>query len=266
MQRTVSARGITKLQDLWQSRELLRNLVVRDLKVRYKNSVLGIAWSMVTPLALVLIFSFVFTRVFRSPIKDFPVFVLAGLLPWQYLSNSISGSVGSIVGNADLIRKIYFPREVLSLSSVMSQAVHFLLSLVVFGVYMIWTGYNMFSQLHFLVLAFVLQTIFVAGIGMAVAAVNVSFRDLQELLGVILLAWFYATPVIYSLEMVPEPYRSVLSLNPMTWYIALYRQALYHLAGPSAKLILVCSAAGFLSLTVGYLLFGRLSVTFAKEV
>lgn len=227
---------------------------------------LGFVWSMLTPIAMVAIFSFVFTRVFRSPMPDFPVFFLGGFLSWQYFSNSLTGSVGAIVGNGELIKKIYFPREVLPAATVLSQGVHFILSLAVFSVYMALVGYNPLAQFHILVLAFVLQTVFNLGIAMTVASANVGFRDLQELLAVILLIWFYGSPIIYSLDMVPEPYRGLLMLNPMTWFIGLYRQALYFLDTPSLELLGSAAGVSILSLTFGYALFSRLSMSFAKEV
>lgn len=255
-----------KLRELLQARELLRNLVVRDIKVRYKNSVLGFAWSMLTPLAMMLVFTFIFTKVFRVPLKDFPLFFLAGFLPWTYFSNAVTGSVGAIVVNGNLIKKVYFPREVLPISTVLSQGIHFLLSLIPFGVYALLKGYNFIPFLPLLLVAFVLQTLFNSGLAMAFAALNVVLRDIQELIGVIFLVWFYGTPIIYQLEMVPERFQAVLLLNPMTQFVALYRQILYHLTLPSLKLVGVCAGSAIASLLIGYALFSRLAVTFAKEV
>jgi ABC-type polysaccharide/polyol phosphate export permease len=256
----------SKLRELWGARELLRNLVGRDLKVRYKNSLLGFAWSMLTPLSMMLIFTFIFTQVFRTGLKDFPIFFLAGFLPWTYFLNSVQGSVGAIVGNGPLIQKVYFPREVLPLSTVLSQGIHFLLALALFGAYMMLEGYNFLPLLHVLIGLVILQSIFNAGLAMAFAAANVGFRDLQELVGVIFTLLFYGTPIIYQLDMVPERYRVLLQLNPMTWFVGFYRQILYYRALPSAKLVLACSAIAFVCLIAGYMVFNRLALSFAKEV
>lgn len=259
-------RARRRLRELWRTRELLRNLVVRDIKVRYKNSVLGFAWSMLTPLAMMLVFTFIFTKVFRVQLKDFSLFFLAAFLPWTYFSNAVVGSVGAIISNANLIKKVYFPRELLPLSTVLSQGVHFLLSLVPFGVYALVKGYNFLPFFPLLVLAFFLQTLFNAGLAMAFAAANVVFRDIQELISVIFLVWFYGTPIFYQLEMVPEKYRFLLLLNPMTLFSGFYRQILYHLTFPSLKLVLACAGYALVSLVTGYALFARLAVKFAKEV
>ena len=253
-------------RSLWGARELLRNLVVRDLKVRYKKSVLGIAWSMITPLAMMFIFTFIFTQVFKTSVKDFQVFFLAGFLPWLYFSNSLMTSVSAIVGNGPLIKKVFFPREVLPIATVLSQGVHFLLSLVVFGAYMLFIGYNFLPLLPLVLMAFILQTLLNMGFAMGIAAGNVSFRDIQELIGIIILLWFYGTPIIYELGSVPAKYRPILKVNPMTWFVDMYRQLLYYRTLPSLETWTICIVSAVLAFGLGYALFNRLAVSFAKEI
>jgi ABC-type polysaccharide/polyol phosphate export permease len=262
----LARRARRRLGELWAARELLFNLVSAELKVRYRKSVFGFAWTMLTPLGMVLIFTFIFERVFRANVKDFPVFFLVGFLPWQYFGNSVMGGTGIIVGNSNLIKKVYFPREVLPLAHVLAQSVHFLLSLVVVFAYLIYRGDNFIPLLPLLLVAIVLLTIFNAGLTMAFAAANVVFRDLQELVQVLFLLWFYATPVIYPLELAPPRYRTLLLLNPMTSYLSLFRHAMYNLTWPAARLIAGTTAVALLTLACGYAAFTRLAVSFAKEV
>jgi ABC-type polysaccharide/polyol phosphate export permease len=252
--------------ELWRARRLLKTMVVRELKVRYKNSILGFAWSMVTPLALMAVFTFIFTKVFKTEIKDFQVFFLAGFLPWQFFSNAATGAVDTVVNNGNLIKKVYFPREILPLTTVMSQAVHFVLAMLVFGTYMLIIGYNFLPYLPLLLLVILLQTIFTSGIAMLFAAANVRFRDLRELVPVLFLIWFYGTPIIYPIERAPLEYQRILKLNPMTLFVQLYRDILYRLTVPSLSLILTCTAIGVVTVVIGYAIFSRLSSTFAKEV
>jgi lipopolysaccharide transport system permease protein len=259
-------RAQNRLRELWASRELLFNLVSAELKVRYRRSVFGFAWTMLTPIGMMLIFTFIFTRVFRAGIENFPVFFLAGFLPWQYFSNSIMGGTGIIVGNANLIKKVYFPREVLPLAHVLAQSVHFLLSLVVLFGYLIYRGDNFYKHLPLLLLATVLLTIFSAGLTMVFAAANVVFRDLQELVQVLFLLWFYATPVIYPLEMVTGSYQTLLRLNPMTSYLSLFRHAMYYFTWPSPRLLAGTTVVALVTFIAGYAAFTRLAVSFAKEV
>ncbi len=255
-----------KLQELWDSRELLWSFVVRDLKIRYKNSVLGFAWSLLTPLALMVVFTFIFTKVFVVGPRDFAILFLAGYLPWQYFANSVVNSVAVIVNNSDLIKKVYFPREFLPIATVLSQLVHLALSLAVLGVYLIFKGHNFLPYLPVLLLAMLLLTFFNMGVSMVFAAANVRFRDIQELTPVIFLLWFYGTPIFYSFEMVPAGYKTLLLLNPMTWYLDLFRRVLYFPRSPSASLVAVAFGLALVSFGLGYGVFLRLARTFAKDV
>jgi ABC-type polysaccharide/polyol phosphate export permease len=222
---------------------------------------------MVTPLAMVLVFSIIFTKVFTVPgTPDFPLFFLVGYLPWQFLAGSLMDSVVVIAGNGSLLRQVKFPREYLPLSKVAGQGVHFALSLLALFAFALFLSYNFAPFLGLLVLTVVLHLAFVAGISMAVAAVNVVFRDLQELLQVLLIIWFYATPIIYRIEQLPASYQRLILLNPMTWYLDLYRHVFYYLVYPPAKVILVCAALSAASLVIGYVLFMRLAQSFCKEL
>jgi ABC-type polysaccharide/polyol phosphate export permease len=268
-----------KLGDLWLSRELLRNLVAKELKVRYKGSFLGFAWSLLTPLLMTGIFTVVFAQFLRIGVQDFATLFLSGYLAWQFFSNSVNASVGAIVGNGPLIRKVYFPREVLPLALVASQAVHLLLALLATAPLFFVQRGNVVPYLPALAVGILLLSLFTAGVSMIFAAGNVGFRDLQELVQVIFLAWFYATPIIYPLFFVVENaprFLPVILLNPMTWYVRLFQSALYGnplnpgastLPGwPSGTTFAVCTVAAVVTFAIGYLLFHRLAVTFAKEV
>ncbi|MFA9430073.1 ABC transporter permease [Egicoccus sp. AB-alg2] len=280
-----------KLVELWRARELLFQLVRKELKVRYKNSTLGFLWSMITPVLMTVVFSVVFTLVVRIPVDDFPAFFIAGYLLWQFFQNSCRGGTDSIVGNGDLVKKVYFPREVLPLSHVLSQLVHLLLALLVISPFLVYTrGFGVLTHLPATLLAIVLLAVFTSGAAMWFAGVNVAFRDLQELFIVIFQVWFYATPVLYPLALVqasPElEARSLdwiataLAFNPMTWFVEVFREPLY---GPVVRTATddVASLApgwpgiGALSIAalwavgafvVGYAVFLRRARTFAKEV
>ncbi len=278
-----------KLVDLWRARELLLQLVRKELKVRYKNSSLGFLWSMLTPALMTLVFSVVFTQIVPIPVPDFPAFFISGYLLWQFFQNSCQGGIHSVVGNGDLVKKVYFPREVLPLSHVLAQLIHLLLALLVISPYLVVTrGVGVLLHLPGTLLAIVLLTVFASGVSMWFAGVNVIFRDLQELFIVIFQVWFYATPVIYPLALVTkeiqEPFgwvATALRFNPMTWFVEVFRHGLY---GPVAldatdetlralapgwpEPVALAIAAGWAvaAFIVGYVVFLRRSRTFAKEV
>jgi ABC-type polysaccharide/polyol phosphate export permease len=288
-----------KLVDLWRARELLRQFVSKELKVRYKNSALGFLWSLLTPALMTVVFTVIFAFVIRIQVIDFAAFFLSGYLVWQFFQNAVQGSILAIVGNGSLIKKVYFPREILPLSIVLSQLVHFLLALLAVSPYLIYSrGWGVLLHLPAVLLGVVLVTVFTAGIAMLLAGANVTFRDLQELIVVIFMVWFYATPIIYPFAMVANTGNAagrvaavVLSYNPMTWFVSLFRQAIYGdvvanpaydptcvgvgcarqflttaQSWPSGKLVLATTAAAFFSFTIGYYLFHRFALNFAKEV
>jgi ABC-type polysaccharide/polyol phosphate export permease len=276
----------TRVGDLRQARELLANLVRKEVKVRYKNSVLGIVWSLLTPLLMTAIFTVVFATFLRIPVDGFASFFLAGYLVWQFYANSVNASVGAIVGNGSLIRKVYFPREVIPLSLVLAQAFHFCLALLATAPFFLWQRGNFLPYLPAILVGLVLLIGFTSGMSMIFAALNVSFRDLQELTQVIFLAWFYGTPVIYPLYMVEETASwavPIIEANPMTWFVRLFQSALYGSPAPlpagappgsaalppqwpSLETFAVCAAWAVGTLLIGWWLFRRRAVTFAKEV
>ena len=288
--RRATVAASTKVVELWRARELLAQLVRKELKVRYRNSALGFLWSMLTPVLMTAVFSVVFTQIVRIPVADFAAFFISGYLVWQFLQNSCQGAIHSIVGNGDLIKKVYFPREVLPLSHVFSQLIHLLLALLVLSPYLVYArGWGVLLHLPTTLLAIALLTVFTSGIAMWFAGVNVAFRDLQELFVVIFQVWFYATPVIYPLALVTAQIgerfawvSTLIQINPATWFIELARFGLYGsvtvqaggdgplLSGaptlPGAEVVLVAGLWAFAALAFGYATFRRRARTFAKEV
>lgn len=289
-----------KLIDLWRARELLRQFVGKELKVRYKNSALGFVWSLLTPALMTVVFTVIFSTVIRIPVDDFASFFLPGFLAWQFFQNSVQGSISAVVGNGPLIKKVYFPREILPLSIVLSQLVHFLLALLAVSPFLMWQRGWQEVLLHLPAVAFgvVVLTVFTCGVSMVLAGANVTFRDLQELIVVIMMVWFYATPIIYPFAMVAGIESTVgriaslvLSYNPMTWFVRLFRESLYgevvsnpafdpNCAGegcppqfltaaqswPSPELVVVTVVVAFATFLIGYVLFHRFSLNFAKEI
>jgi ABC-type polysaccharide/polyol phosphate export permease len=284
--RRVFRSGIAKLIELWRARELLGQLVRKELKVRYKNSTLGFLWSMLTPALMTVVFSVIFTQVVLIPVEDFAAFFIAGYLLWQFFQNSCQGAIHSIVGNGDLVKKVYFAREVLPLSHVLSQLVHLLLALAVISPYLIYQrGFGVLFHLPATLLAIGVLTVFTAGIAMWFAATNVVFRDLQELFVVIFLVWFYATPVLYPLALVRDQLGvgswlvTALQVNPMTWFVEVFRTPLYGAVvavadgvesgaptWPPLASFGIVSVWAVVAFIVGYWLFLRGSRTFAKEI
>ena len=223
-------KGLASLQlgAVWEYRELLYFLVWRDVKVRYKQATLGMAWIILQPLASMLIYTIIFGRLLNAPSDGipYPVFVYAGLLPWQYFANSLNRSSTNLVDNAHLITKVYFPRLIIPLSGVIS-------SLVDFGIaFIVLLGLMLFYRIPptpatLLLPVFILLAMITAlGFGLWFSALNVRFRDIKHLIPFIIQIWMYLTPVVYSVTLIPERFRWVLALNPMTAVVEGFRWAL----------------------------------------
>ncbi len=209
---------------LRQSLDLVLTLTAKEVKVRYKSSVLGYLWSVAMPLCLAAVFYLAFKVVMRVPMEHYALFLVCGLFPWQWFANSVQAAATILLGNASIIKKVAFPRAAVCLAMVMNDGLHFLLSVpVIAGLLLIAGKHPSLSWLFWLPLLFVLHAALVTGISLVVAAVNLFFRDMERLvvLGVTLL--FYFTPVIYSETMVPAPYDSLLAFNPMAPLIICWR-------------------------------------------
>lgn len=268
---------VVKLAELIRYRELVKNLVLRDLKARYKNSILGLFWSLLNPLFTMLVFTVVFTFMMpNNQISKFPVFLLCALLPWNFFQAALMGCTNSIVDNATLVKKVYFPREALPLSTVLSNFVNFLLALLVLFV-MIWAfRIPLTRQVLWLPVIMITQLVFTLGLGLILATTNVFYRDTGLILGVVLQAWFFLTPIIYPIDILPTQ-RSILGLtlnihrlayilNPMASIISSYRVVLYHGARPALDFMLRTLVTAVATLVLGYAIFSRYSGTFGEEV
>ncbi len=267
----------TSLVELWQYRELMYNLTVRDLKVRYKNSVLGIAWSLLNPILMMLVFTLVYTVMLgQSDRRDYAAFILCGLLPWNFFSGSVMGGVGSVVNHGYLIKKVYFPRAVLPVSIMLSNLVNFLIALPVYFVLAWLLGVRFTPYVLFLPVVVLVEMIFIAGMGLLLSALNVFYRDVQQIMEVLILAWFFLTPVIWDTGLLPAS-RVVLGvevpvlrltyiLNPMASIVATYRDILYYGRPIGWDFFLRTAITVLIVLVLGFFVFNRLKGRFAEEV
>jgi ABC-type polysaccharide/polyol phosphate export permease len=272
---------VAHVHELWNYRDLLYNLVARNLKVRYKNSLLGILWSLLNPLLMMLVFTFVFKVLSgSSELQAYPAFILSGLLAWNLFQASVMGAIGSIVGNAHLIKKVFFPREVLPIAVVLSNLVNYLLALPVYFILATVLGRAPTAWAVLLPAVILVQLIFTLGISFILATVNVFYRDTQIVMEVVMLAWFFMSPVFYSItEVAPQGahiaglalssfdvQRWFRILNPMASIIASYRDILYWGAQPGLDFFMRTAATALFFLIVGYLIFLRYCPVFGEEI
>lgn len=246
--------------------ELLANLVARDLRTKYRGSFFGIFWSLLNPLLLMLVYTLVFSLIVRVNIHPYPVFLLAGLVPWNAFAQSLTSATTSVVENAGIVRKIYFPLQILPLSAVLSNAVNFVISLALLAVLSLVFGLHVGVTIVLVPLLFILQLVFTYGLGAILAGAQVYFRDVQYFLTILVTAWFFVTPVVYSLDLVPHKLRPFLILNPMAWDISSFQAVWFYGRWPSLTHLLAFAAVSVLTLILGVVIYGRLSWRFAEEV
>lgn len=261
------SRGFFKLKlgDLWEYRELLYFLVWRDIKVRYKQTALGAAWAVLQPVLTMLVFSVFFGRLAKVPSDGipYPVFAYTALLPWQLFAYALTESSNSIVGSQNLIKKVYFPRLVVPISSVMAGLVDFTISFVVLLCLMWYYRITPTAAIALLPLFVLFALAAALSVGLWLSALNVQYRDVRYTIPFLTQFWMFATPVAYSSSLVPERWRPLLGLNPMAGVVDGFRWALLGKTEHPGPLVLVSVAAVALLLAGGLVYFRRMETTFA---
>ena len=261
-----------QLRTLYRHRQLIATLTSRDLKARYRGSLLGFFWSLANPLLLLGVYTLVFTRFFPRPdIPSYPLFLFAGILPWAFFSGSVLESTNSIASNAGLIKKVLFPAEALPLVVVLSHLVHFALALPVLLAALLFSALSGGTTLNALVLLapvfMMVQTVFVAGVAMILASASVLFRDLRDLVVSLLQLAFFLTPILYALTspFISQWMRGILRLNPMTPFVVSY-QSIFFGRLPSALDLMLMLVYAAVSIALGFLVFERLRDTLAEAL
>ena len=265
-------RLIQNLHQLFKYRALIQSLVARDLKARYRGSVLGFFWSFVNPLLLLLVYTFVFTVVMPGArgagLEPFALFMFCGILPWAWFSSSLLEASNVLIAGGNLIKKVLFPAEVLPIVTVLAGLVHFALGLPILVAFLVYyrTPIVATDVLWFPLIVLV-QLLLTTGLALLVSALTVHFRDVRDLLQNLLTLWFFATPIIYPIEQVPERIRPYLNLNPFTHLAVAYQDVLFR-PGPFTAWprLLAVGAMSVIVFLVGYFVFDRLRDTLAEEV
>jgi len=249
-------------------RELLINLTLREIKARYKQSILGYFWVILNPFFQMIVMAFVFSTILRLPLigVPYPIFLYIGLLPWTLFSNSISSSINSLVDSSSLIKKIYFPREVLPLATTLAKIVDFFLASTILILFMVFFHLEVNIMILWFIPIFLIQLIFTFGLSLILSAVNLFYRDIQYLVNLILLLWFYLTPVIYPVELFPEKYRFIFKLNPIAVLVNAYRQTILGGGMPNLNSLSVALLLSIIVLAIGYTIFKKMEGVFADVV
>lgn len=255
-----------EIHQLYQFRDMFLGLVMRDVRQRYKGSMFGILWSMMNPLLMMLIYTVVFSFIMRVKIPNYSLFIFCGLLPWFWFQTALTNGCTVIVANAALIKKVAFPTEILPLVSVTSNLVNLLLSLPVLFLFMALDHVAPAPSLFLLPVLLAIQYVLTAGIAFILAAVQVFFRDTEQVLANVLMLWMYATPVIYSADMIPKRFIRLVLLNPISPLVMSYQHIILDQTFPPFTYLLYPLVVGIVLLVAGFNLFGTLKFRFAEEV
>ena len=263
---------LANLRQLIRYRGLIQSLVARELKARYRGSVLGFFWSFINPLLLLLIYSFVFSIVLPgtrpNELEPYALFMFCGILPWTWFSSSLSEAANVLIGGGNLIKKVLFPAEILPIVTVLSNMVHFFLGLPILAVFLVYYQKPLhWSEIVWFPAVVLVQLLLTVGLALILSALTVHFRDIKDILSNVLTFWFFATPIIYPMWMAPSFGRNLLNVNPFTHLAVSYQEILFY-EGPFGhwKWLVALGAASVALFLFGYFLFDRLRDSFAEEV
>lgn len=258
--------AISELKELSNYRYLLGQLVRRDITTRYKRSVLGVAWTMLNPLGTMLILTFVFSNFFRSEVQHFPVYILSGLLVWNFFSQATNAAISGLVWGGSLLKRIYIPSTVFGVSAIGTALVNMIMSLVPLVIVMLIDGAPFHLSMLFLPVSILLLTGFTLGFGLFISSLAVFFPDVGEMYQVLLTAWMYLTPVIYPESLISARYLLIFKLNPMYWMVKMFRLPIFEGRLPTLLELLPAIAWSLGMLIVGWLFFTSRSEEYAYRV
>ncbi|CDE14462.1 o-antigen export system permease protein RfbA [Clostridium sp. CAG:470] len=253
-------------KDLYNYRELLKTNVKKEIRGKYKNSFLGVLWSFLNPLLQIAVYAIVFQIILKNPQENYAIFICCGLIPWTFFSSTISRAAFTMVENGNLLKKVYFPREILPISIVTSEAVNFLISTIIIIAFVIFGGVGLSKYIVFYPLVLIAQYILLIGISLIVSSISVYVRDLQHLIGVALQLFFYATPIVYSANVIPDNLKWILNLNPMTYIIEAYRDIFYNQTMINIQPLFILIIISVALCIIGYLIFNKLQKGFAEQL
>ena len=255
-----------KIVEIYRLRYLIYTLVAKDLKVKYKGSVLGLFWSLLNPLLMLIVYTVAFKYIIRIRVENFAVFFLCGFLPWTFLSSSLSMGVGSIIDNSNLVKKVFFPREILPLSTVFFNLIQFLLTFIILVPALFIFKIKLGVSLSFLPFVIILQIMFILGCTFILSALSVFYRDIKHFLEIFLQVWFWLSPIIYPITMIPERFRFYYMFNPFAIFVEGYRAIFLENKIPSLIAFATLIAISCIFLFLGYCVFEANSKRFAEEV
>lgn len=253
-------------KEIYNYRELLKTNIKKEIRGKYKGSWLGVLWTFLNPLLMLVVYAFVFPYILRVNVDNYTIFMIVALIPWNFFTTAIQSGTGSVVANGNILKKVYFPREIIPISITTSQLVNFLITCIIMAVFIIFSGVGFSVHALLFPLLVLIQYILILGLTFILSALTVFVRDIDHFVSVILMLGFYATPIVYQGEMLPKKFQIFLKLNPMAQLVEAYRSILYYHRMPDITMLVIWGLGSVALLVVGYLIFKKLEKSFVEEL
>ena len=254
------------VKDLFNYSEFLKSNVKKDIRGKYKGSFLGVLWSFINPLLSVLVYAIVFPYIMRIKVENYLIYLITGIIPWTFFTSAINTGIISILSNADIIKKVFFPRIILPISSVTSALVNFFISCIIILVFCIFGGVGISASLLWLPLVALIQYVMLLGFTFILSAIEMYMRDIEHIVNFVLAMAFYATPILYTPDIFPNNLSWILKINPMAYLVNAYRDIFLYHQNPSLYGLIIVGVFSVVIFIIGYIVFERLQKGFAEEV
>ncbi len=253
-------------EEMWKTRGILFNFAITDLKIRYKNSVLGVLWSVVEPLLMLSVLFVVFSTMFKFEVENFPIYLLLGLITYNFFKNGTTIALASLSNRSSLITQIYFPRSIPAISSCITASIMLIVELIILGIFMVVLEFTPPLTIVYLIPIYFLAFVFILGISLGLSVLNVKFKDIEFIWGIVLHAGFFLTPIFYQFDMLPENIQNILQFSPMVQIVTMVHNVALYGTIPSINSILYATVSIFTILGIGYLIFRRYQSRIVEEM
>ena len=251
---------------LFNYRELLKTNVKKEVRGKYKKSFLGVLWSFLNPLLQIAVYAIVFPIILKNTQDNYLIFLCVALIPWTFFTNTIIQSASTVIANGNIVKKVYFPREIIPISVVTSGCVNFLISTVIIIGFVLCSGMGLTKYVLFYPLILIIQYLLSLALSFVISSITVYLRDVEHLIGIALQLLFYATPIVYARETIPTNFQFIMKLNPMAHIISAYRDIFYYQTMPDIQNLLILLALTVIFCILGYKIFSKLQKGFAEEL
>lgn len=253
-------------KELYNYRELLKTTIKKEIRGKYKGSWLGVLWTFLNPLLMLAVYAFVFPYILRVEVENYTIFMIVALIPWTFFTTAVQTGTGCVVANGNILKKVYFPREIIPISVTTSQLVNFLITCLIMFVFIIFSGVGFSKHVLLLPVIVLVQYVLTLAINFLLSAITVFVHDVDHFVSVALTLGFYATPIVYLASMLPAKFQWAMSVNPMAVMVEAYRAILFYHKMPDMKLFGIWTALSFILLVVNYMLFKKLEKSFVEEL